>query len=165
MELDGYKIVEVKPVEMASRGKAIVTTSRDTPGAVKSVLEYPTGTYDVAVNCYDHLGCSSKYDIYINDKVIGVWKGDLEDKLQHDFSELLDGHSATRITFPGVKVEKGDLLKIVETPDGNEFAPLDYVSILPEGVIDLLFLASESTTSTGKHHHPRYTLVIFRNSA
>jgi alpha-glucuronidase len=136
MELEGYKVVPVKPVEMASHGKAVVTTSKDTPGTAKAVLEYPTGTYDIAVNYYDQMGGRSKYELFINEKSIGKWSGDLEDKLQHDFSELLDGHSATRITFPGVRVEKGDTLKIVGMPDGNEFAPLDYVSILPEGIAD-----------------------------
>ena len=136
MELEGYKAVPVKPVEMASHGKAVVTTSKDAPGTAKAVLEYPSGTYDIAANYYDQMGGRSKYEIFINEKSIGKWNGDLEDKLQHDFSELLDGHSATRITFPGVRVKKGDVLKIVGVPDGNEFAPLDYVSILPEGVVD-----------------------------
>jgi alpha-glucuronidase len=30
----------------------------------------------------------------------------------------------------------GDILKIVGQPDGTEFAPLDYISVLPEGTID-----------------------------
>lgn len=68
--------------------------------------------------------------------MIGSWVGDLEDRLGHDFSEYLDGHSAARVTFHGIKVEQGDLLKIVGQPDGSELAPLDYVSILPEGTID-----------------------------
>jgi alpha-glucuronidase len=136
MELSGYKIVPVTPFEAASGGKAVVTTSKDTSGIAKIALDYPSGTYDIAVNYYDHLGGRSRYEIFLNEKPIGKWNGDLEDKLGHDFSEFLDGHSATRITFRGVKVEKGDVLKIIGQPDGVEFAPLDYVSVLPQGVVD-----------------------------
>jgi alpha-glucuronidase len=136
MELNGYKIVPVTPFEAASGGKAIVTTANDTPGTATARLNYPDGTYNVAVNYYDHLGGRSKYEIFLNDKSFGCWYGDLEDKLGHDFSEHLDGHSATRITFPGINIKKGDVVKIVGQPDGKELAPLDYISILPQGIID-----------------------------
>ncbi|CZS99031.1 probable alpha-glucuronidase precursor [Rhynchosporium graminicola] len=136
MELDGYKIVDVTPAEMASAGKAVITATDNAPGTVKTKLEYPSGTYDVAVNYFDVIGGRSQFRIFINERQIGEWVGDLEDKLMHCFSKLLDGHSATRITFPGVKIEKGDLLKIVGVPDGIEHAPLDYISILPEGIVD-----------------------------
>lgn len=136
MELNGYKIIEVTPPEAASRGRAIVTTSKDTPGTAKAVLRFPSNTYDVAVNYFDHLGGHSKFEVFLNEKLIGTWKGDLEDKLMHDFSEFVDAHSATRITFSGIDVNEGDVLKIVGQPDGDEFAPLDYVSVLPQGVVD-----------------------------
>ncbi len=51
-------------------------------------------------------------------------------------SIYIDGHSATRITFSNVTVAKGDMLKIVGTPNGIEPAPLDYVSLLPLGIVD-----------------------------
>lgn len=136
MELKGYKVVDVTPPEAASRGRAIVTNLKDTLGTANAVLNFPSGTYDVAVNYFDHLGGRSKYEIFVNNKLIGTWKGDLEDKLMHDFSELLDAHSATRITFPGVKVENGDVLRIVGQADGKELAPLDYISVFPQGTVD-----------------------------
>ncbi|OJJ44714.1 hypothetical protein ASPZODRAFT_71389 [Penicilliopsis zonata CBS 506.65] len=136
MELDGYQVVAVTPVETASGGKAIITTSQSHPGIAKTTLKYPSGTYDIAVNYYDHLGGRSKFELFLNNQTIGRWTGDLEDKLGHDFSKLLDGHSATRITFPGVQVGKGDVLKVVGQPDGTERAPIDYVSILPQGIVD-----------------------------
>ncbi|KAJ6084573.1 hypothetical protein N7486_011373 [Penicillium sp. IBT 16267x] len=136
MKLSGYKVVSVTPGEAASGGKAIITESSQTSGIAEAKLDFPDGTYDIAVNYYDHLGGRSKYEAFLNSQLIGSWSGDLEDKLGHDFSEYLDGHSATRITFPGVPVTTGDILKIVGQPDGTEFAPLDYISILPEGIID-----------------------------
>ena len=136
MELSGYKIIPVTPFEAASGGRAIITISSEAPGTARATLNYPSGTYDVAVNYYDHKGGRSKYEIFLNDKTIGTWNGDLEDKLGHDFSEYIDGHSATRVTFRGVNIENGDVVKIVGNPDGNEFAPLDYISVLPQGQVD-----------------------------
>ncbi|KAH8681797.1 glycoside hydrolase superfamily [Xylariales sp. PMI_506] len=136
MELSGYKIVPVTPFEAASGGKAIITSTSDTPGTAATTLQFPSGMYDVAINYYDHKGGRSKYEIFLNEKAIGTWTGDLEDHLGHDFSEFVDGHSATRTYFRGIKVEKGDILKIVGYPDGTEFAPIDYVSILPNGIVD-----------------------------
>lgn len=136
MELSGYKIVDVTPFEAGSGGKAIITTSDDAPGTAKAKLSYRSGTYDIAVNYYDHIGGRSKYELSLNDKVVGTWDGDLEDKLGHDFSEYLDGHSATRVTFPEVQIEEGDVITVVGKPDGKELAPLDYISILPKGIVD-----------------------------
>jgi alpha-glucuronidase len=136
MQLFGYKVVQVTPAEAASGGKAIITESNKRHGTAQTELSFPSGIYDIAVNYYDHLGGKSKYEIFLRDKSIGTWRGDLEDELGHAFSGRLDGHSATRMYFRGVEVKCGDVLKIVGWPDGTEFAPLDYVSVLPQGTID-----------------------------
>ncbi|KAJ6116094.1 hypothetical protein N7523_006511 [Penicillium sp. IBT 18751x] len=136
MQLFGYTIVTVTPAEAASQGKAVITETNNASGTALRKLQFPSGIYDIAINYYDHLGGRAKYEIFLEEKLIGAWTGDLEDKLGHDFSEYLDGHSATRITFRGVKVARGDLLKIVGQPDGSELAPLDYISILPTNFTD-----------------------------
>ena len=136
MMLDGYEAYLVHPFEMASNYTAIVTTTNTTTGTAMTKLEYPSGTYDVAVNYYDLIGGESHWEIYLNDCSLGQWIGNNEDTLGHAPSIYLDGHSATRITFRGVEIEKGDMLKIVGTPNGIEPAPLDYVAILPPGVVD-----------------------------
>ncbi|KKA18477.1 alpha-glucuronidase [Rasamsonia emersonii CBS 393.64] len=136
MTLSGYKTYAVNPFETASNTTAIVTTTNSTVGTATTKLEYPSGTYDLAVNYYDMYGGKSHWQVYLNNRKIGEWVGNSEDTLGHTPSIYLDGHSATRITFRGVKIEKGDELKIVGTPDGVEPAPLDYVSVLPEGVVD-----------------------------
>ena len=69
-------------------------------------------------------------------KLIGKWKGDLEYEIGRAPSPYIDGQTATRKTFKGVKVKKGSELKIVGTPDGLEPAPIDYISVLPEGIVD-----------------------------
>lgn len=136
MALDGYKAVNVTPPSMASGTRAIVTSSNGTVGSATTKIGVESGTYDLAVNFFDLLGGRSHYEVLVNGKTIGQWKGDNEDYLGHAHSTKLDGHSATRVTFRGVQLAKGDELKIVGTPDGIEMAPLDYVVLLPEGVVD-----------------------------
>ncbi|KAH8817389.1 glycoside hydrolase superfamily [Xylogone sp. PMI_703] len=136
MILEGYEQYAVNPFEMASNFKAIVTTSNNTEGTARTRLEYPTGTYDLGINYYDLIGGRANYKVYLNNKLVGQWVGNHEDTLGHAPSIYLDGHSASRVTFKGVKVRKGDILKIVGQPDGIEPAPLDYVVLLPPGIVD-----------------------------
>ncbi|KIJ48597.1 glycoside hydrolase family 67 protein [Sphaerobolus stellatus SS14] len=136
MVLDGYKTYAVNPFEMASNTTAIVTVSNSTAGTASTKLNFKSGTYDIAVNYYDMIGGKAHYQIFLNNKVLGKWVGNNEDTLGHAPSTFLDGHSATRITFRNVKVQKGDMLKVVGMPDGIEPAPLDYVAILPKGTVD-----------------------------
>lgn len=136
MTLTGYEPIAVTPFHTASNYTAIVTSSSTTAGVATTKLKFPTGTYDLAVGYFDIIRGKARWKVYLNDRVVGEWRGDNEDKLGHWPSEFLDGHSATRVTFHGVKVKKGDTLKIVGTPDGPELAPVDYVALLPRGIID-----------------------------
>lgn len=136
MVLDGYTIVPVTPFEAASNYTAIITSSNTTAGTATTKLEFANGTYDLAVNYFDVVGGMAKWQVYLNNKEVGEWIGDHEETLGHAVSANLDGHTASRVTFKGVKTQKGDMLKIVGTPDGAEMAPLDYVALLPPGVID-----------------------------
>lgn len=135
MTLSGYEVVPVEPFETASNYKAIITTS-DSAGSAETKLEFPSDTYDIAVGYYDLDGGRAHWEIYLNDELLGEWIGNNEDFLGHEPSIYLDGHTATRVTFRGVQIEKGDRLKIVGTPDGGEAAPLDYVAVLPPGIVD-----------------------------
>ncbi|KAK9619110.1 hypothetical protein V6Z94_006130 [Aspergillus fumigatus] len=136
MQLDGYVPYAVSPFETASNYTAIVTASNGTTGTASATLDFKTGTYDLGINYYDMYGGKSHWTVYLNDRVVGQWQGNSEDVLSHTPSIYLDGHSATRITFRDVKIHKGDRLKIVGKPDGVEPAPLDYVVVLPQGIVD-----------------------------
>lgn len=136
MTLTGYRPYAVSPFETASNYHAVVTSDNTTAGVVETQIEFPSDTYNIGVNFYDMYGGKSQYELSINDKTIAKWIGNGEDYLGHTPSIYLDGHSATRITFKDVAVEKGDVLKIMGTPDGIEPAPLDYVVFLPQGVLD-----------------------------
>jgi alpha-glucuronidase len=136
MTLSGYEIYTVSPFETASNYPAIVTSTNTTTGTATTKLEFPSGLYDLAVNYYDMIGGISHWEVYLNDRLLGQWIGNNENTLGHAPSIYLDGHSATRITFHSVQIQKGDVLKIVGRPDGIEPAPLDYVALLPPGVVD-----------------------------
>ncbi|PKS08772.1 hypothetical protein jhhlp_004825 [Lomentospora prolificans] len=136
MELDGYRSYLVSPFEAASGFHCIVTSDNSTEGTASTVLEVETGTYNVAVNYYDQAIGNSTWKLYLDEELVGKWNGDLEYELGRAPSPYIDGHTAARITFKDVHVESGSTLRIVGTPDGLEPAPIDYISILPEGVID-----------------------------
>ncbi|KAH8773263.1 glycoside hydrolase superfamily [Hyaloscypha finlandica] len=136
MVLDGYTVVPVRPFETASNYTAVITSSNTTAGIATMKLGFSSGTYDLAVNYFDVIGGRAHWQVYLNDKLVGGWVGNHEDTLGHAVSVNLDGHTASRIIFKGIKIAEGDMLKIVGTPNGTERAPLDYVAVLPPGVID-----------------------------
>ncbi|KAK1749757.1 glycoside hydrolase superfamily [Echria macrotheca] len=136
MDLKGYKIYNVQPFEAASKGRAIVTVNNSTQGIASTTISAESGKYDVAVNYYDQAIGNSTWELYLDDSLVGRWKGDLEYTIGKAPVFYIDGQTATRITFKGIQVTKGSSLKIVGTPDGMEPAPVDYVSLLPEGLVD-----------------------------
>lgn len=136
MVLEGYQPYAVNPWNTASNKTCIVTTSNSTQGSASAKLDVSNGTYDIAVNYFDMAIGRSTWTLYINDQTIGSWIGNSDLTLGHAPSNFVDGHSATRITFPSIQIGRGDILKIIGQPDGLEPAPIDYVSIFPEGVVD-----------------------------
>jgi alpha-glucuronidase len=136
MELDGYEPYLVSPFEAASGTYCIVTSSNTTQGTASTTLDIESGTYDIAVNYYDQAIGNSTWELWLDDEMVETWKGDLEYTIGKAPVFYIDGQTATRITFKGVQVNNGSVLKIVGMPDGMEPAPVDYVSILPEGVVD-----------------------------
>lgn len=136
MDLDGYEPYLVGPFEAASGSHCIVTSDNSTQGTASTTLDVETGTYNVAVNYFDLAIGNSTWELWIGDDVVGEWKGDLEYRIGKAPVFYIDGQTATRITFKGIDITNGDTLKIVGQPDGEEPAPVDYISILPEGVVD-----------------------------
>ncbi|CBX93895.1 similar to alpha glucuronidase [Plenodomus lingam JN3] len=136
MSLDGYKPYLVDPFETASGFTAIVTVSNTTIGTATAHIPFASGTYTVAVNYYDLFAGKAKYQLDIGNRTVGQWTGDLEDKLGHEPSRYLDGHTASRITFRNVSVQQGDMVRIIGQPNGLEAAPIDYISFLPPGIVD-----------------------------
>ncbi|KAF4120873.1 alpha-glucuronidase [Geosmithia morbida] len=133
MTLSGYQPVSVTPFETASKYTAIVTNAT---GTATAEIPFEDGVYNLAINYFDTPKGKSTYDVSINGHIVGRWVGDAEDHLGKVGSEYLDGDSAIRITFENITVSKGDRLQIRGVTDEGEQAPLDYVSLLPQGVVD-----------------------------
>lgn len=132
MTLDGYEIYDVSPFETASNSKAIVTSSNVTAGVATTHLDVPSGTYNIAINHFDLVGSKAVWELFLNDVKIGQILGDaIDSRLGHDSTVFLDGHSAIRKTINGIEISQGDMLRIVGTPDDNDPAPIDYISIFP----------------------------------
>jgi alpha-glucuronidase len=135
MDLTGYKIIPVTPFETASNYTTIITSSNTAAGTATTKLDFPSGTYNLAVNCFDLIGGRVHWEVFPNDHALGAWTGNHQDTLGNAVSANLDGHTASRVTFKGAKIEKGDTLKIMGTPLGTEQAPLEYVALPPPGVV------------------------------
>lgn len=159
MTMAGYESVDVTPWETASGGKAVVC--RVTSGcSLSTVLNQPSGTYDIAVQYFDSWRGTSKYELLINGASIGKWAAD--DTLPPaQFDSRLDGQTSTRITLHGVSIATGDTLTLRGIPDMREglsepsadasspskrtgahpgldyreFAPVDYIELGPNGPV------------------------------
>ncbi|KAL4757491.1 alpha-glucuronidase [Aspergillus foveolatus] len=136
MELDGYEPYLVSPFEAASGSHCIITSNNSTEGRASTPLRVKNGKYDIAVNYFDQAIGNSTWRLFLDDDLVGEWKGDLEYILGRAPSPYIDGQTAARITFKHVHIKSRSTLRIVGIPDGMEPAPVDYISILPEGVID-----------------------------
>jgi alpha-glucuronidase len=126
MQLDGYTPVDVNPWETASGGKAYVCEGRDLCTAAAHPNR-PAGWYDVAVQYFDYREGVSTFNLLLNRQTIATWKAD--NTLP---GEKANGDTSSRFTLRGVPLRPGDVLTIEGHPDGQEPAPIDYVSIQPE---------------------------------
>ncbi|KAI2779950.1 glycoside hydrolase family 67 protein [Daldinia loculata] len=136
MTLRGYRVTAVNPFEVASGLRIVQSVGNSSSASVSATLNYTAGTYDLAVAYYDLYEGKASYELFLNDKSIGSWVGDNEDKLGFTLTRGIDGHSATRITFKGVEVKEGDVVRVDAKANGRETAPLDYIAVLPPGVVD-----------------------------
>jgi alpha-glucuronidase len=126
MKLDGYQVVEIKPWEAASQGKAI-TCSQGARCSASFRFDGQPGWYTVRVEYFDQNNGASNFRLRVAGQVVADWKAD--DTLP---SHLMDAHSSTQRTIRGVALRSGDEIRIEGSHDGGEGAPVDYVEITKE---------------------------------
>jgi alpha-glucuronidase len=159
MQSGGYKSVDVTPWETASGGKAV--ECHDPKGCtLTTTIEKPAGTYDVAVQYFDIWRGVSNYTLSVNGAVVATWKAD--DRLPPAQPDPhLDGQTSTRFTAHHVALKPGDVLELKGVPDLRlqlfhgaqaagfigrgqglqmqpnlqEYAPVDYIELGPDGPI------------------------------
>lgn len=124
MTLDGYKPVDVTPWETASGGKAIVCRGR---AACSASLTWngPDGWYDIAVQYFDESGGDSHFTLQAAGRAVLAWAADM------NLYPGMDGNTSTRQTLHNVALHRGDTLRLIGEPNGDEPAPLDYIEIAP----------------------------------
>ncbi|KAI2463355.1 glycoside hydrolase family 67 protein [Annulohypoxylon bovei var. microspora] len=136
MALTNYRVTAVNPFEAASGQRIVQSVGNSSAVSASAKLDYAAGVYDLAVAYYDLYEGKASWELFLNERSIGRWVGDNEDRLGFTLTRGIDGHSATRITFKGVEIRKGDVVRVDAKANGRETAPLDYIAVLPPGVVD-----------------------------
>jgi alpha-glucuronidase len=137
MELNGYRIIELDPVESASGGFAVAASDNNTLATAEVKLHHvSSGVWDIIVVYFDVIKGIAEWELYLNDRSLGTWLGNNEYVFSHAGTDAPDGGSKTRITFEKVRIRTGDTLRVECVSDGLDAAVLDYVAIVPVGTTD-----------------------------
>ena len=126
MKLQGYAPVDVTPWEDASGGKAIECRATQ-PCVAKLSFSGAPGRYNMDVQYFDQKNGISKYQLFVGAQLIDKWFADLQLP-----ATVPNADSSTRRHISGVTLLPGDEIRIEGSPNGEEFAPLDYLEIHPE---------------------------------
>lgn len=123
--LTGYKVIDVKPWEDASGGKA-VSCDQASCSAEWTYAGKP-GRYSIAVQYFDLQGGVAKFALQLNGKTVDAWAADatLPSRRPH-------GDNSTRRTLGRVDLKPGDVIMVEGVPDGLDPAALDYLEVLPK---------------------------------
>lgn len=122
-KLSRYTVIDVKPWEDASGGKAV--SCADANGcSAEWTWDGKAGQFDVAVQYFDLQGGAAKFALSVNGKQAAAWMADAE-----LLSRRPHGDNSIRRTVRGVELKPGDVLRIEGVPDGKDEAALDYVEV------------------------------------
>jgi alpha-glucuronidase len=125
MQLTGYSAVDVQPWEDASGGRAIECAHAQTCSA-QFVFDRPAGWYDLAVQYFDLNTGAARFRVYVGAQEVAVWTADAALP-----AGAPNGDSSTRKRITSLALRPGDTIRIEGTPDGGDFAAVDYVEVTP----------------------------------
>jgi alpha-glucuronidase len=125
MMFSGYRAVEVTPWETASGGKAVVCDLAEC--TAQTQWAGADGLYDVSVQYFDLAHGHSRFSLSVAGHEVDHWTAD--DTLPGE--DVLNGSTSTRRMVAHVSLRHGDVVEVIGRPDGQERAPLDYLSIVP----------------------------------
>jgi alpha-glucuronidase len=130
-KLTGYEVIDVKPWEDASRGKAVACDAKEKQRSCSAEWTYhgAAGVYDVAIEYFDLQGGVAQFELRVHGKSTGSgadWVADatLPTKRPH-------GDNSVRHVVRGMVLKPGDVLEVTGTPDGSDPAALDYLEVMP----------------------------------
>jgi len=130
MQLAGYTVRDVTPWEDASGGKAVACASGTCSAAVK--FDGAAGWYRLNVQYFDQTNGAAHFKVWIGKQLVDEWWGDMHLPLSRP-PEKLDSTTSTRRVIGEIALRPGDEIRIEGTPDGGDWAALDYVEILAAG--------------------------------
>ncbi len=122
MQLQGYALFDVVPWYDASGGKDVECTVSICTASFR--FGRPAGWYEMDVQYFDQNNGQSKYKVFVNDQEVDEWTAD-----NHLPTTRPNGDSSTRRWISGLALRPGDQIRIEGLPDGQEYAPLDYVEV------------------------------------
>jgi alpha-glucuronidase len=122
--LNGYTLIDVKPWEDASGGRAV--SCAQAACSAEWTYKGEPGSFDIAVQYFDLQGGEAQFSFAVNGKQKSAWTGNaqLPSRLPH-------GDNSTRFMLHRIELKTGDLLRIEGTPDKSDPAALDYIEIEP----------------------------------
>jgi alpha-glucuronidase len=122
LRMEGYGPVAVTPWEAASGSTAI------TCPAVRCTATYSyqgdSGWHELRVRYFDQNNGAARFRVLLNGEAIDTWTA--SDRVPA--AKIDSSTSALRI-LPRIALRPGDEIRIEGTPDGGEFAALDYIEI------------------------------------
>jgi alpha-glucuronidase len=125
MQLDGYQAVRVTPWETASGGEAVECLNLGQRCTARFDYHGPAAWHDLIVEYFDQNNGASHFAAYVGDRLVDEWVAG-----EYLPSQKPDGSSATCRVIHGLALRPGEAIRIEGTPDGQEYAPLDYVEIV-----------------------------------
>lgn len=128
-QLTGYTIIDVKPWEDASRGKA-VTCPVAAGCSAQWTYSGPAGHYNLAVQYFDLQGGVAHFTLSLNGRQHVSWTANAELP-----SHRPNGDNSTRFTCRGVELKPGDSISVQGVPGGSDPAALDYLQVLPASTL------------------------------
>jgi alpha-glucuronidase len=123
MRLQGYVPFGLTPWEGASGGKAVECPKSTERCTAALRFTGAAGEYEVDVQYFDQNNGTSRFRVYLGDRVVDQWLAD-----DHLPSAKPNADSSTRRVLQ-MALKPGDEIRIEGAPDNGERAPLDYVEI------------------------------------
>ena len=130
LELNNYL---VEKNNFASGGALIgLKGSPEDTGTASTTFKGQSGLYDIVVGYFDEADGEALLRFRVNDDSVDKWSLN-----QNLGSNVADDKSFQQRTISEVELTTGDTLAIEGLSDGNEFARVDYLTLLPRNVFDV----------------------------
>jgi alpha-glucuronidase len=133
--LTGYQVVDVKPWEDASRGKAVscdqepVEAGKQRSCSAEWTYDGVAGRFDIAVQYFDLQGGMAKFALTLNGQAAAADASWAADAILP--TRRLHGDNSTRHTVENVALKPGDVIRVEGIPDGSDPAAFDYIEMEP----------------------------------